>query len=76
MITSWTTLVALGDLVLNLEPKAPERIVQAPHRLLDALGASRLLSVRRLVIHEVAMDELVRDLKVAVPVVLFKSPTD
>src|SRR5918998_4575004 len=49
-------LVALGDLVLNLEPKAAKGVVEAPHRLPDALGTSRLLRVRGLVIDEVGVD--------------------
>ena len=69
-------LVALGDLVLNLEPKAAEGVVEAPYRLLDALGTCRLLCVRRLVIHEVGMDQLVRYLKVAFRVDLLERPPD
>jgi hypothetical protein len=69
-------LVALGDLVLNLEPKVAEGVVELPHCLLDALGTGRLLWVSRLVIHEVGVDELVRDLEVAVRVDLLESSPD
>ena len=57
-------LVALGNLVLDLKAKLAERALEAPHRLLDALGTSRLLRVRRLVVHEVGVDEFVRELDI------------
>ena len=51
-------LVALGDLILDLEPKVPEGAPEVLHRPPDALRTSRLLWVRRLVVHEIAVDEL------------------
>jgi len=69
-------LLAFRDLVRDLEPKAAEGALEAPRGLLDALGASRLLWVRRLVVHEVGMDELVRELEIPLRIDLFKRATD
>jgi hypothetical protein len=58
--------VALGDLVLNFEPEFAERLVEAPRRLLDALGTARMLGVRGLVVREVRVNEFVRELEMPV----------
>jgi hypothetical protein len=69
-------LVALGELVLDLEAKLAERVLEAQHGLPDALGAGRPLRVGRLVIDEVGMDEPIRELEVALRVDLVERATN
>jgi hypothetical protein len=76
IVTSWTTLSRSAISSSIAKRELGERCVEVPHRLLDALWSARLVRVRRVVVHEIGVDQLVSQLDIALRVELLERPAN